>query len=276
MADSFEMAEPVPPPPPERARRISRWRRIGVPALAIVLVAGVGLWVAREDLADRVIAGQLAALDLPATYEIESVGPGTQVLRNVVIGAPGRPDMTVERVLVGIEYRLGTPTIGWVKLVRPRIYGQYLGGRLSFGSLDKALFAPKTTAQPFAFPELDVTIEDGRGLMLTDFGKVGLKLDGAGDLRNGFAGTLAAVAPRIASGGCVGDGASLFGKVMIRDERPEIAGPLRLASLACAGGVRAGATNVDLNLRADKGFGGVVGSAALRGRIHNWLGATGH
>ena len=265
MADSFEMVEPVPPPQPESASAKSRWRRVGVPALAIVLVTGGGLWLSRNDLADRVIAGQLAALGLPATYEIESIGPGTQVLRNVVVGAPGRPDMTVERMLVGIEYRFGTPTIGSVRLIRPRVYGQYLGGKLSFGSLDKVLFAPRATNEPFALPKLDVTVEDGRGLMFTDYGKIGLKLDGSGDLRNGFAGTLAAVAPRVASEGCVGDGASLFGKVTIRDERPAIAGPLRLASLTC-NGVRSGATNVDLNLRADKGLSGVAGSAALRGK----------
>ncbi len=234
--------------------------------MAIVLVAGGGLWLSRNGLADRVIAGQLAALGLPATYEIESIGPGTQVLRNVVVGNPGRPDMTVERMLIGIEYRFGTPTIGSVKLIRPRVYGQYLDGKLSFGSLDKMLFAPRATNEPFALPKLDVRVEDGRGLMLTDYGKIGLKLDGSGDLRNGFAGTLAAVAPRIAGGGCLGEGASLFGKLSIRKERPAFAGPLRLASLACDGGARAGAAMVDLNLRADKGLTGVAASAMLRGK----------
>lgn len=266
MADSFEMAEASAPPASERAARGVRWQRIGVSALAVALVAGAGIWLSREQLADRIIAGQIAAYGLPATYEIESIGPGTQVLRNVVVGDPKRPDLTVERVLVAIEYRLGTPTIGSVRLVRPKVYGQYLGGKLSFGALDKVLFAPDTDKEPFAFPKLDLTVEDGRGLLLTDFGKVGLKLDGSGALQNGFSGTLAAVAPRLAGGGCVGEGASLFGKVTIVKERPALTGPLRLAGLACDGGVRVGAATVQIDALADKGLTGVAGNATLRGK----------
>lgn len=266
MADRFEMAESDALPVVVQSRRRWRWQRIAVPALAIVLVAGGGLWLSRNQLADRIIMGQIEAYGLPATYEIESIGPRTQVLRNVVVGDPKRPDLTVERVLVGIEYRLGTPVIGSVKLVRPRVYGQYLAGKLSFGSLDKVLFAPTKPNEPFAFPKLDLTVEDGRGLMLTDFGKVGLKLDGSGALQNGFAGTLAAVAPRVAGGSCVGNGASLFGKVSIRDERPSLLGPLRLAGLACEGGVQSGAATVELDVLADKGLRGFAGNANLRAK----------
>lgn len=266
MADSLEMAEPDGSPAPESTPRRNRWRQIGVPALAIVLVAGAGVWLSREQLADRVIAGQIAAYDLPVRYEIESIGPGTQVLRNVVVGDPKRPDLTVERVLVALEYRWGTPTIGSVKLIRPRVYGQYLNGKLSFGALDKVLFAPKTDDAPFAFPKLDLTVADGRGLMLTDFGKVALKLDGSGALQNGFSGTLAAVAPKLAVGGCVSEGATLFGKIAIREERPAFAGPMHLANLSCEGGVRSGVTTVQLDGQADKGLAGFAGNVTLRSK----------
>ncbi|KPF92060.1 hypothetical protein IP81_08500 [Novosphingobium sp. AAP83] len=266
MADSFEMAETGALAVPASAPRRSRWRRIGVPALAVVLVAGSGVWLSREQLADRVIAGQIAAYGLPATYEIESIGPGAQVLRNVVVGDPARPDLTIERVLVALEYRWGMPVIGSVKLLRPRVYGQYLDGKLSFGALDKVLFAPKADDAPFAFPKLDLTVEDGRALMLTDFGKVGLKLDGAGALQNGFAGTLAAVAPKLAGGGCVAEGATLVGKIAIREERPSFAGPLQWAGLACGNGVRAGASTVQIDGLADKGLTGVSGDLTLRSK----------
>ncbi|MDT0507406.1 YdbH domain-containing protein [Novosphingobium sp. MMS21-SN21R] len=266
MADRFEMAESGAPPVEARGAGRSRWQRIAVPALAIVLVAGGGLWLSRSQLADRIIMGQIKAYGLPATYEIESIGPRTQVLRNLVVGDPKWPDLTVERVLVGIEYRLGTPVIGSVKLVRPRIYGQYLAGKLSFGSLDKVLFAPTKPNEPFAFPKLELTVEDGRGLMLTDFGKVGITLDGSGALQNGFTGTLAGVAPRVAGSGCVGEGASLFGKVSIRDERPSLTGPLRLERLTCESGVQSGAATVELDVLADKGLGGFAGNANLRGK----------
>ncbi len=264
MADSFEMAETGASPLPEGVVRRSRWRRIGVPALAVVLVAGAGLWLSREQLADRIIAGQIAAYGLPATYEIESIGPGAQVLRNVVVGDPARPDLTIERVLVALEYRWGVPVLGSIKIIKPRVYGQYLNGALSFGTLDKVLFAKTDDGDAHVFPQLNLTVEDGRALMLTDFGKVGLKLDGAGALQNGFSGTLAAVAPKLAGGGCVGEGATLVGKIAIRDERPSFAGPLRLAGLACESGVRSGAVAVRIDGQADKGLAGFAGDAKLR------------
>ena len=53
---------------------------------------------------------------------------------------PQAPDLTIERAEVAIRYRLGTPTLGRITLVRPRLFGTLRGGKLSFGTLDKALF----------------------------------------------------------------------------------------------------------------------------------------
>jgi hypothetical protein len=61
-----------------------------------LLVAG-GLWLARNRIADGVIADELASLGLPARYTIVSIGPGREVLANVVVGDPRRPDLVIER-----------------------------------------------------------------------------------------------------------------------------------------------------------------------------------
>ncbi|TXI08306.1 MAG: hypothetical protein E6Q63_06380, partial [Novosphingobium sp.] len=138
MADSFELAEPDTPPEPVRSRK--GLRRVGVSVLVLAVAGLGGLWLARNSIADRIIVGQLKSYGLPATYEIESIGPGQQILRNVVVGDPRRPDLTIERVEVGIRYGLGAPYLGSVKLVAPRIYGHYRDGRVSFGSLDKVIY----------------------------------------------------------------------------------------------------------------------------------------
>ena len=109
MADSFEMAEPDTTPAPAPRRRI---RRVGVSALAIAVLGLGGLWLSRNSIADRIIVGQLEGYGVPARYEIESIGPATQVLRNVVIGDPRRPDLTIERVEVGIRYRSEERRVG--------------------------------------------------------------------------------------------------------------------------------------------------------------------
>ena len=84
---------------PDRAGRwrVPRWRWIV--SLALVLLI-LGVWLAREPLAGDVIDDQLASLGLPATYDIESIDPGRQVFTNVVVGDPGKPDLTIERVVV--------------------------------------------------------------------------------------------------------------------------------------------------------------------------------
>ena len=108
----------------------------------------------RERLADRIIASQLEKLKLQGTYKVEKIGPHRQVLTDIVIGNAGSPDFTAERAEIAIEPRFGIPTIEAVTLTRPRIYGTYRNGKLSFGALDPVLFKPDQAKQPFRLPDL--------------------------------------------------------------------------------------------------------------------------
>lgn len=199
--------------------------------LVLAVLALLYLWVTRKTIADNYIAGQLEAMDLPGTYEVQAIGPDEQVLRNLVVGNPKRPDLTVAEVRVRTRLRFGFPGIGRITLVRPRLYGTVIGGRPSFGSLDKVLFTG--SKEPFRLPDLDIAVEDGRALIESDYGPVGIKLAGKGPLRDGFAGEIAAVAPQLTTAGCTAQKASIYGKIAVDDERPRFAGPLRLLGLAC-------------------------------------------
>lgn len=261
----------VPPTAVERAtpegqsvsKRRSR-RRIAAGALAALLVLGIaGAWLSRDRIADNLIAGQLEALGLPARYRIESIGPDRQVLRDIVIGNPARPDLTIERVEAQITLRWGMPSIGRITLVRPRLYGSYRAGKLSFGTLDPLLFSG--SKEPFRLPDLDLAITDGRGLLESDAGRVGLKIEGKGALRDGFTGTLAAVAPQAALGNCRATRASLYGKITVQSEKPRFSGPLRLASLACPdAGLALGASGLEVDATFDQPLDGVEAKAGLR------------
>ena len=213
----------------------SRWRkkRYAVPSalLAVFFAALIAAWFSRETIASNIIADQLAAYDLPATYDIERVGGSNQVISNLVIGDPDAPDFTAEKVVVQISYRLGLPEIGTVLLVKPRIYGTYLDGQLSFGSLDKVLFAE--SSEPPGLPDLNLAIRDGRGLVESDWGPIGLKLDGAGRLSGGFAGFFAATAPKLEISDCSVSRATAFGDISVTSGKPRFDGPVRLADLSC-------------------------------------------
>ena len=257
--------EPLPGDRPEEIA-LPRWRRWALVVGALVLILGLALtvaWFSRERIADNYIGAQLRGLGLPATYEIEQIGPGRQILRNIVIGDPARPDLTVERAEVEIRYRLGFPAIGRITVLRPRLYGTQRGGVLSFGSLDKVLFARTEPVQPFRLPDLDLRVIDGRARLDSDLGAVGVKLEGAGRLRGGFAGTIAAIAPAFRVAGCGLVRASLYGALTVSGEKPRFAGPVRVAEARCANGTAFARAALRLDATLDRKLDGGEGTLTL-------------
>ncbi|MCW1384451.1 YdbH domain-containing protein [Novosphingobium sp. KCTC 2891] len=274
MGDNTDLAEDAgdpgslggPAPGESRPRRRRRRTRSVLLGTGLVLVAALGgVWLARDRIADRVINSELARLGLPATYEIETIGPGVQVLRNIVIGDPKKPDLTIERAELRVVYALGAPEIGEIRIFKPRLYGSYLNHKLSFGALDKLLFPATPSQKPFRLPDYRLTLVDGRGMLDTDMGRVGFKAEGRGRLRDGFAGTVAAIAPELQANGCVVRKASAWGKVTISAEKPRFAGPLRLGQLDCSdSGVRLAEAVMDLDLTSDKDFKGLTSKGNIR------------
>lgn len=241
-----------------RGERRRLWLRVLYVAGGTVAFALGAVWLTREKIADNVIAGQLEQLGLPGTYRIDSIGPRRQVISNIVIGDPRRPDLTIERVEVEIEPRLGFPVIGAITLVRPRLHGTLAKGKASFGSLDRVIYRD-TGKEPFRLPDLAVTVVDGRGRLSGDLGPIAVKLDGRGNLRGGFAGKLVADAPRLTSGECVLNDVSLAGRVTVVDERPGLAGPLRLGKVECGpGGPRLAHAEIAIDARAEKALDGAT------------------
>lgn len=270
------MDEVAPEPseePPEVAPRTRRGRRRRVLGVLLgVSVLGLGgLWLARERLADRVISGQLESYGLPATYKIASVGPTRQVLTDVVIGDPAHPDLTVERAEIELVATLGVPTVGKVVLIRPRLYGSYKAGHFSLGSLDKLL----SGGGGGGIPDLNLVLDDGRARIATDYGALGIKAAGNGNLRDGFAGILAAVAPALETGSCKAERTTLFGTIRTSAGEPRFAGPLRIAALTCAGPglvVRDAGMQIDATLGA--ALDSVSGKAGLTTGAVRWQGES--
>ncbi len=239
----------------DEARSLGRKRRLlrfalPVFVLLVLLVLAVA-WMQRKQLADDAIATALADRGVQASYQVDSIAPRRQVLSNIVIGDPALPDLTIERLEVEIQPRLGFPAITRLHLTRPRLFGTLHEGMPSFGELDPFVFTGSD--EPFEFPAIELTVDDGRALLETDYGRVGLKLNGSGHLRGGFSGELAAVAPTLSGAGCVGEEVTLYGEVTIDAERPEFRGPLRLAALDCeASGLAVRDAGVELDLQAER------------------------
>ena len=259
-----EALESAPPDETPRARE-RRYGRLAKALAILVLVVALAfaiLWTQRERIADNVIGRELEGRGIPATYRVERIGARRQVLADIVVGDPQRPDLTVRRAEVELVYRLGFPRIGRITLVEPRLYGSYRNSKLSFGSLDPLLFTG--SKQPFALPRLDLKIADGRALLETDYGPLGIKTEGEGRLNDGFAGIVAVSAPNLAGFGCTAQRVSYYSTIRIAAEQPRLVGPLRSGALDCPGqGVSLERAAMQLDTTLDQGLAGVDGRAKL-------------
>ena len=128
-----------------------------------------------------------------ARYDIVAIGPAEQVIANLEVGPAGAPDFTARQIVIDIDYPFGVPGIGGIALDQPRHYGRIQDGRVSFGSLDQVLYSQGEGAG--GLPAIDLDIDDGRALIDSLYGPVGIKVAGSGRLDDGFAGILAATAP---------------------------------------------------------------------------------
>lgn len=213
--------------------RPRRWpRRIAAGVAVVALAAGSTAWLARERIAADAIDGYLADNGVPATYDIISLTPREQVIANLVIGDPARPDLTVRRMVVTLGAGWQGPEVRAVRVEGARLYASLRGGRVSLGALDPLVFTDSDA--PPRLPAIDLALRDARALVESDYGRIGVKLEGAGRLDDGFAGILAATAPGIGTEGCRAAGATLYGKLTTNGGAPTIDGPLRLAGLECA------------------------------------------
>ncbi|MEN7536044.1 intermembrane phospholipid transport protein YdbH family protein [Aurantiacibacter flavus] len=230
-----------------------------------VVLLGVGgavwAWATREEIAYDIIADELNSRGIEAEYKVEQISAYRQVLTDIVIGDPDRPDVTIERVEIIIQPRLGLPGLQEVRLLRPRVFGRIADGRLSLGALDELLYTGGD--EPFALPDLALSIDDGRALIESDYGRIGAKMRGAGNLSDGFTGELAVVAPTLTMADCSAQGASLFGAVSVDGGKPHFAGPLRFDTLACGETLSLAEGGVELDVLAASDLAVVSGRASV-------------
>lgn len=260
--DQTPVTTELPQPARRSKPRAAAPALIGLGAIAVAGLAGAWFW--REDIADDLITEELRKLGLPATYRIERISPSEQVIRNLVVGDPRRPDLVVEELRVATRLNWGWPGVGRITLVRPRLFGSLHGGKLSLGSLDKALRGGGD--KDHVLPDLDVAVLDGRALIESDHGRLAARLAGAGALRGGFRGELALVSPKLTAQGCETGRATLYGKLTISGERPRFRGPLRLGSVVCRDpDLRLAASGAQLDVVLDRLLDGGEGKIGLNG-----------
>lgn len=199
--------------------------------LFLLLVGFLVLWFSRITIADNFVRAELDKLGVEATYEIEDIGFRKQIIRNLVIGDPDMPDLTADLVEIGNSLGTEGAGINWVRATGVKAFGRLHDGNLSFGALDK--FSDPEDDSPLALPDISLTVEKAQLRIDSDFGAMGLALNGAGNLHDGFKGELAAVSEQLTLGSCAFSNASYFGAIAISKRKPQLNGPLRLPTVKC-------------------------------------------
>ncbi|MDI1297063.1 MAG: exoprotein, partial [bacterium] len=205
-----------------------RWLGVGTGGLALVLVA---LWTQRTPIAENFVSRELNRRGVQANYDLTQVGLRTQRIENIVLGDPARPDLTARWVEIDIAFAGVTPQVAAVRAGGVRMHASLHDGIVRLGELDK--FRDPDSTAPFSLPDILLALSDARLRFDTDAGQIGMRIDGTGNLRSGFAGKLAAVMPRAALAGCGLTGGTALLDITMGDGRPHIAGPIRADALAC-------------------------------------------
>jgi len=246
--------------------RRRRWpRRLGVAALALLLLIAIALailWPMRAEFARNYIDGELARRGVTARYDVTRIGFGSQIFENLVIGRPGRPDLTARRVEVQVLLGFTGPRIGLIRAEGVRMWGRVENGRLTLGEIDKLL--PPPSGQPFRLPDQRVEISDAALTLATPAGQLVLAFAGRGNLSNGFRGGIFLVSRELRVGDCVLTRPVARLGLRIEDASPHVQGPAAMARLACGADLAVERPLFALNAVLAPGLDGWRGRAAMR------------
>jgi hypothetical protein len=229
----------------------------------IVIVALAALWSARVPIATDFLAREMERRGVKATYRLDRVGLRTQEISNIVIGDPARPDLTARYAQVQMRIKWnGSVQVYRIVARGVRLRGRLVPGKVSWGQVDKLL--PPPSGKPFRFPDLSVDLADATVALSSQYGILGVAVEGAGNLTGGFKGRLAAASPRLVPGKCelVAMRASLA--LEIRARRPHAVGPLDATRFDCP---QSRISLVSPHLDLDTWFSEAFGSFEGKGRM---------
>ncbi|MEO8618390.1 MAG: YdbH domain-containing protein [Sphingomicrobium sp.] len=201
--------------------------------LGVVLALLAVAWIQRRPIAEHFIEQELQRRGVSATYKVERIGLHNQVIRDVTIGDPNRPDLTADYAKIQMRLQwTGSVQVYRVVARGVRLRGELLNsGKVTWGEIDKLLPAP--SGKPFRLPDVAVDVSDAQLSLKTPYGSLGFAVAGIGNLTGGFRGQLAAVGPSLDIGACAVQGLAATVRLAIDVRRPHIIGPVSAGRFAC-------------------------------------------
>ncbi|MFD1036566.1 YdbH domain-containing protein [Sphingomonas hankookensis] len=238
--------------PPRHGRKRRRFAQVLLVVCGIVLLLAALLWTQRRPIADNIVRRELEKSGVAARYRVAEIGLGRQRLVDVVLGDPRAPDLIADWIDVDTSISLNGAKVTGARVGQARLRATLRpDGTISFGQIDRLL--PPPSGKPFALPDFDVAVDDGRIRLATPYGLIGAKLAGKGNLANGFTGQLAAVSERLSLNGCGIERLAANLSLRTATTGPTLAGPIRARAAACSE-VRLAAPVIDADATLSPGF----------------------
>lgn len=240
-ASSMQASEPSPSP-----RRPRNALALGAIGLGLVTITG-GIWALRLPLAQAGADAFLRQNGIEAKLRVRALSPSRILIEDVRLGPRTAPDLTLERVDLGLRWKGFSPNLERVVLARPRLHARWTEHGLSYGSLDRLLPPPSAKAPPFALPSILVEIRDGMAVLDSPLGRLTATGSSAGRLGTDFAGKgawlLQSGPDRIA------------GPFSLRADASGLAADLRGNGTGMAyAGWQGSAVRLEANVRSDRGL----------------------
>ena len=146
---------------------------IGIAALAAIAL-GLGLWLAtarRNALAERFLERELAARGIaPAALRVERIDAAGLAIRDVALGAPGAPDLAIERVEADWSWRsLLHRRLDALRVSGLRLRVALRAGGATAGALDPLWRGGGAGGIP-SLPAAEIEIEGARADLTTPAG----------------------------------------------------------------------------------------------------------
>jgi len=153
-----------------------KWPFVGLIILGALVFAALITWTQRTVIADQYVQSYLDELKLDAEYQIVDLGLRRQHLRNVRLGDPARPDVTIDELVLTTIPRFSGVVIEEVHVRGARLFGEYRDSRLSLGVLDRFIYTGSSA--PFELPDFVVNLDDVRAKISSEYGDIGLSIKG--------------------------------------------------------------------------------------------------
>ncbi|WP_118856862.1 intermembrane phospholipid transport protein YdbH family protein [Sphingomonas mesophila] len=253
--DERALGDDAPATTEVTATRRSRLRFVSSLILVGLLVLLVGAWLSRGPIAEHFIKRELDQRGVRATYTVERIGLHNQIIRDVTIGDPARPDLTARYARIQMRFNWdGSVSVYRIVARGVRLRGRLLNsGRVTWGEVDKLL--PPPSGKPFSLPDVAVDIADSTLALATPYGRLGFAVAGSGNLTGGFKGRLSAASGPLKMGACALEGMRASVALAVVARRPQVRGPVSARSVACPNSRMAlVAPRLDLDSSFSEGF----------------------